>query len=249
MKRLPGDIRRKEDAESMSSIKLAVVTGANRGIGLEVCRQLAGHGFKVILTARDKTKGSTASETLRKQGLDVVFHQLDVNDAESIKDLARYVEREFGKLDVLVNNAGILHPDDKAGTDVSLDAVRQTFETNLIGALAPSQAMIPLMRKGGGRIINISSNLAMLADMVGGYAAYRISKVALNAMTCVLASELAGTRILVNSMSPGWVKTDMGGGAAPLSVEEGADTVTWLAMLPDDGPTGKFFRERKEIAW
>ncbi len=229
----------------MSLKKVAVVTGGNRGIGLEVCRQLAGHGFKVILTARDKIKGGKASETLRKQGLDVVFHQLDVNDTDSIKNLVRYVELEFGKLDVLVNNAGILHSDDKAGTDVSLDVVRQTFETNLIGSLAPSQAMIPLMRKGGGRIINVSSNLAMLADMVGGYAAYRISKVALNAMTCVLASELAGTRILVNSMSPGWVKTDMGGEAAPLSVEEGADTVTWLAMLPDDGPTGKFFRERK----
>ncbi len=233
----------------MSSKKIAVVTGGNRGIGFEVCKQLAGHGFKVILTARDKTKGGKASETLKKQGLDVVFHQLGVDDADSIKDLARYIEKEFGKLDVLVNNAGILHPDDGAGTDVSLDVVRQTFETNLIGALAPSQAMIPLMRKGGGRIINISSNLAMLAEMVGGYAAYRISKVALNAMTCVLASELAGTGILINSMSPGWVRTDMGGEAAPLSVEQGADTVTWLAMLPDDGPTGKFFRERKEIAW
>jgi NAD(P)-dependent dehydrogenase (short-subunit alcohol dehydrogenase family) len=235
--------------ESVKSKKVAVVTGANRGIGLEVCRQLAGRGFKVILTARDQEKAKAARELLKKQGLDVMFHQLDVTDTDSIKNLARYVEREFGKLDVLVNNAGILHPKDGPGTDVSLDAVRQTLETNLVGALALSQAMIPLMRKGGGRIINVSSNMAVLNDMVGGYAAYRISKVALNAMTRVLASELAGTKILVNSMSPGWVKTDMGGEGAPLSVEEGADTVTWLAMLPDGGPTGKFFREREEIAW
>ena len=233
----------------MSSKKLAVVTGANRGIGLEVCRQLAGRGLKVILTARDQEKAKVACEQLKKQRLDVIFHQLDLTDTGSIKNLARYIEKEFGKLDVLVNNAGILHPKDGPSTEVDLDAVRQTFETNLIGALALSQAMIPLMRKGGGRIINVSSNMAVLADMVGGYAAYRISKVALNAATRVLASELAGTKILVNSMSPGWVRTDMGGEGAPLSAEEGADTVTWLAMLPDGGPTAKFFREREEIAW
>ena len=233
----------------MNSKKIAVVSGANRGIGFEVCRQLAGRGFKVLLTARDPAKGKATCKRLSKQGLDVLFHQLDPTDARSIEDLARYLEKEFGKLDVLVNNAGVLLPEDKAATDVDADTVRKTLEINVVAVLALSQAMIPLMRKHGGRIVNISSNLAALTDMDGGYPAYRISKTALNAITRVLAAELAATKIQVNSMSPGWVRTDMGGEGAPLSVEQGADTVTWLATLPDDGPTGGFFRERKPISW
>jgi len=233
----------------MSSKKIAVVSGANRGIGFEVCKQLAGRGFKVLLTARDQAKGKAACEQLQKQRLDVLFHQLDPTDARSIKDLAQYLEKEFGKLDVLVNNAGVLLPEDKAATDVAPDTVRKTLEINVVAVLGLSQAMIPLMRKNGGRIVNISSNMAALTEMDGGYPAYRISKTALNAITRVLAAELAATKIRVNSMSPGWVRTDMGGEGAPLSVEQGADTVTWLATLPDDGPTGGFFRERKVIPW
>lgn len=233
----------------MDSKKIAVVSGANRGIGFEVCRQLAARGFKVILTARNSAKGRTACEQLKRQGLDVLFHQLDPTDASSIKDLARFLEEEFGKLDVLVNNAGVLLPEDNAAIDVDLDTVRKTLEINVVAVLALSQAMIPLMRKNGGKIINISSTMACLSEMDGGYPAYRISKTALNAITRVLAAELAGSKIQVNSMSPGWVRTDMGGASAPLSVEQGADTVTWLATLPDDGPTGGFFRERKVIPW
>jgi len=233
----------------MNSKKIAVVSGANRGIGFEVCKQLAGRGFKVILTARDPAKGKAASEQLKKQGLDVVFHQLDPTDGHSIEDLAQFLKEKFGKLDVLVNNAGVLLPEDKGAIDVDLDTVRKTFEVNVVAALALSQAMIPLMRKNGGKIINISSTMACLSEMDGGYPAYRISKTALNALTRVLAAELAGSGIQVNSMSPGWVRTDMGGTSAPLSVQQGADTVTWLATLPDDGPTGGFFRERKPIAW
>ncbi|MGD0073490.1 MAG: SDR family oxidoreductase [Candidatus Binataceae bacterium] len=233
----------------MDAKKIAVVSGANRGIGFEACKQLARIGFKVVMTARDSAKGKAACEQLKKQGLDVIFHQLDPDDARSIEALARYLEKNFGKLDVLVNNAGILLPEDKPGTDVDLDTVRKTLETNVVGVLALSQAMIPLMRKHGGHIINVSSDMASLADMVGGYLAYRVSKTALNAMTRVLASDLAGTKIRVNSMSPGWVRTDMGGDSAPLSVEQGADTITWLATTPDDGPTGGFFRERKPMAW
>ena len=233
----------------MDSKKIAVVSGANRGIGFEVCRQLAARGFKVVLTARDPAKGKAACEQLKKQGLDVLFHQLDPTDERSSEDLAQFLKEKFGKLDVLVNNAGVLLPEDKAATDVSLDTVRKTLEINVIAVLALSQAMIPLMRKNGGKIINISSTMACLTDMDGGYPAYRISKTALNAITRVLAAELAGSKIQVNSMSPGWVRTDMGGEGAPLSVEQGADTVTWLATLPDDGPTGGFFRERKPIAW
>jgi len=233
----------------MDPKKIAVVSGANRGIGFEVCKQLAGREFKVVLTARNSAKGKAACEQLRKQGLDVIFHQLDPTDARSIEELAQFLEKEFGRLDVLVNNAGIMLPEDSAAIDVDLDIVRKTFEVNVVAVLALSQAMVPLMRKNGGKIINISSTMACLSEMDGGYPAYRISKTALNALTRVLAAELAGYRIQVNSMSPGWVRTDMGGASAPLSVEQGADTVTWLATLPGDGPTGGFFRERKEIPW
>ena len=233
----------------MDPKKIAVVSGANRGIGFEVCKQLAGREFKVVLTARNSAKGKAACEQLRKQGLDVIFHQLDPTDARSIEELAQFLEKEFGRLDVLVNNAGIMLPEDSAAIDVDLDIVRKTFEVNVVAVLALSQAMVPLMRKNGGKIINISSTMACLSEMDGGYPAYRISKTALNALTRVLAAELAGYGIQVNSMSPGWVRTDMGGASAPLSVEQGADTVTWLATLPGDGPTGGFFRERKEILW
>jgi NAD(P)-dependent dehydrogenase (short-subunit alcohol dehydrogenase family) len=233
----------------MNSKKIAVVSGANRGIGFEVCRQLASRGFKVVLTARNPAKGKAACEQLKKQGLDVLFHQLDPTDARSIENLAQFLKEEFGKLDVLVNNAGVLLPEDRGAIDVDADTVRKTFEVNVVAALALSQAMVPLMRKNGGKIINISSTMACLSEMDGGYPAYRISKTALNALTRVLAAELAGSKIQVNSMSPGWVRTDMGGEGAPLSVEQGADTVTWLATLPDDGPTGGFFRERKPIPW
>jgi NAD(P)-dependent dehydrogenase (short-subunit alcohol dehydrogenase family) len=233
----------------MNSKKIAVVSGANRGIGFEVCRQLADRGFKVVLTARDSAKGKAACEQLKKQGLDVLFHQLDPTDERSIEDLVQFLKDKFGKLDVLVNNAGVLLPEDKGAVDVDLDTVRKTFEVNVVAALALSQAMIPLMRKNGGKIINMSSTMACLSEMDGGYPAYRISKTALNALTRVLAAELAASKIQVNSMSPGWVRTDMGGTSAPLSVQQGADTVTWLATLPDDGPTGGFFRERKPIPW
>jgi len=233
----------------MDSKKIAVVSGANRGIGFEICKQLAGHGFKVILTARDSAKGKAACEQLSKQGLDVIFHQLDPTDARSIEGLARYLAKEFGGLDVLVNNAGVLLSDDKVAAEVDPDILRKTLETNVVSVLALSQAMVPLMKKRGGKIINVSSDLASLKEMDSGYPAYRISKTALNAITRVLAAELAASNIQVNSMTPGWVRTDMGGAGAPLSVEQGADTVTWLATLPEDGPSGGFFRERKPHSW
>jgi len=233
----------------MNSKKLAVVTGGNRGIGYEVCKQLASHDLKVILTARDRARGKAACDELRKQGLDVVFHQLDPTDGASIKNFAKFVEKEFGKIDVLVNNAGILIPNDDVASHTDIDMLRQTLETNVVAVLAMSQAMIPLMKKHGGKIINVSSDLSSLHHMDTGYVAYRISKTGLNAITRVLAAELAGSNIKVNSMTPGWVRTDMGGEAAPRSVEEGADTIVWLATLPDDGPTGGFFRDRKPHPW
>jgi len=232
--------------------RVAVVTGANRGIGFEICRQLARRGdIRVVLTSRDQTKGKAAVRKLAKEGLEADCHRLDVTDARSVAAIVAYLEKEYGRADILVNNAGIMI--DPTGSRVLTSVIenyRATLETNFFGPLRLCQALVPLMRKNGhGRIINVSSGQGQLSDMGVGTPAYRVSKTALNALTCTLASELAGSGILVNSMCPGWVRTDMGGATAPRSVEQGADTAVWLATLPDDGPTGGFFRDRKPIPW
>lgn len=234
--------------------KLAVVTGANRGIGFETCRQLAKKDIQVILTSRDEAKGKAAAEKLRSEGLDVSSYPLDVTQAESIEKLAQFIRNQFGKLDILVNNAAIAldFTGDAAGSVLKarISTIQQTIETNLYGPLLICQALIPLMQVNNyGRVINVSSGAGQLQDMRSGYPAYRISKTALNSLTKMFAYELEGTNILVNSVCPGWVKTDMGGPNAPRSTEEGADTIVWLATLPDDGPTGGFFRDREAIAW
>lgn len=231
--------------------RVAVVTGANRGIGLAIVRGLARRGLRVVLTARDPVKGESARASLGAEGLKVGFHALDVRDAEQPRAAAAWVEREFGQLDVLVNNAGVL-PDPKGARASTVDpaVLRDALETNALGALAVTQACLPLMRRGGyGRIVNVSSELGQLASMGSGTPAYRVSKTALNAITRTLAAELAGTNIKVNAMSPGWVRSDMGGPSAPRSLEQGADTAVWLATLPDDGPSGAFFKDRSPIAW
>jgi NAD(P)-dependent dehydrogenase (short-subunit alcohol dehydrogenase family) len=231
--------------------KIAVVTGGNRGIGLEICRQLAGAGLRVMLTSRDESAGRAAQIALAVDGVGVDYGQLDVTDEQSILRLRDLVDGSYGRLDALVNNAGLLLDRSAVGgLAVGLDIVEETVETNVYGPIALSQALIPLMQRNSyGRIVNMSSGMGQLNDMGGGFLAYRLSKTALNAVTRVLAAELAGTNILVNSMCPGWVRTDMGGSGAPKSVEEGADTATWLATLPDGGPTGGFFRDRKPIPW
>ncbi len=230
--------------------RIAVVTGANRGIGFEVCRQLARQGVNVILTAREEVKGKEACQRLQEEGLAVQFHSLDVTSHGSIERFARYVENEHGRSDILVNNAGVFIDRDKRGIDVDFEVVRKTMETNAFGPLLLSQALIPIMlRHKYGRIVNVSSGLGALSDMGGGYPSYRLSKAFLNALTRILADELKGTNILVNSVCPGWVRTDMGGPGADRSVEDGADTAVWLAMLADRGPSGRFFRDRKEIEW
>lgn len=238
-----------------ATLKTAVVTGANRGLGLETCRQLARLGLTVILTSRDARKGEAAAAGLRKAGAAVRFHPLDVTDPQSIRRLADFVEAEFGRFDVLVNNAGVfLDPVDSPEPDAAsvfraeLDIVRRSMETNVYGPLLLCQALVPLMR-GYGRIVNVSSGMGQLTEMNGGCPGYRFSKVALNALTRILADELQHTRIKVNSLCPGWVRTDMGGPHADRPVEEGADTIVWLATLPDDGPSGGFFRDRKPIPW
>jgi NAD(P)-dependent dehydrogenase (short-subunit alcohol dehydrogenase family) len=230
--------------------RVAVVTGANRGIGFEICRQLAQQGSHVILTSRDEAKGMAAWQKLADEGLDVRYHQLDVTDAESIRRLADFIGQEYGQLDILVNNAGIAIDGGTSALKTDLKTVRKTMETNVYGPLRLCQALVPLMRRHKyGRIVNVSSGMGQLSSMRGSAPSYRISKAALNAVTCILAADLKKTNTLVNSMCPGHVKTDMGGSSAPRSVEEGADTAVWLATLPDDGPTGGFFRNRKPIPW
>lgn len=231
--------------------KLAVVTGANRGIGFEVCRQLAQKGMHIILTARDVGRGQEAVDHLRTEGFETDFYPLDVTDQDNIKGLVADVKKKFGRLDVLINNAGIFpEKGGLPGLKVSLDMVKEIVEVNTYGPLQLCQAVIPLMQQHNyGRIVNVSSRMAQLAGMGGNSLGYRISKTALNVITVVLANEVKGSNILINTMSPGWVRTEMGGPEAAKSIEEGADTAVWLAMLPDDGPTGGFFEDRQPISW
>ena len=226
--------------------RIAVVTGANRGIGLEICRQLTKTGMYVILTARDGTKAKAAAGEIK-----VESHELDVDSEESVKAFARWLTETHGRCDVLVNNAGVLlDPRGSRIPDTKIETWRATFETNVLGTLRMIQAILPLMRKNRyGRIVNLSSGQGQLSEMGVGTPAYRVSKTALNALTRTTAAELQGSGILVNAMCPGWVRTDMGGSGAPRSVEQGADTAVWLATLPDNGPSGGYFRDRKQIPW
>jgi len=233
------------------SARVAVVTGANRGIGFEICRQLARAGLTVVLTSRSAAKGRAAVRTLREEGLQVDHHVLDVTSPVGIKALAADLAKRYGRVDVLVNNAGVLiDPQGSRIADSRPQTYHKTLETNLLGPLLVIQALLPLIKKSGhGRIVNISSGLGRLATMDAGSPAYRKSKAALNALTAMLAAEVRGSGILVNATCPGWVRTAMGGPNAPFSVEEGADTAVWLATLPADGPSGGLFKERKPVSW
>ena len=231
--------------------RVAVVTGANRGIGFEICRQLARAGAHVVLTSRDAAKGRVACKTLNDAGLPVIFHRLDVTSARSVDALAAFVAKQFGRADILVNNAGVLlDPRGSRFIDSRVETYRATIDTNVLGPLQVTQALLPLMlQRNYGRIVNLSSGMGQLAEMGNSTPAYRISKTALNALTCIVAAETAGTNVLVNAACPGWVRTDMGGASAPRTATEGADTAVWLATLPNDGPTGGYFRDRQAIPW
>jgi NAD(P)-dependent dehydrogenase (short-subunit alcohol dehydrogenase family) len=231
---------------------VALVTGANKGLGLEIARQLGQHGFTVVLGAR-QDKATVPAADLRSQQLDAHATTLDVTSAADIAALATFLEEQFGRLDVLVNNAGVQLDN---GFDISPDTLRQTYEANVIGPYAITQALLPLLRQSpAGRIVNQSSILGSLTAISQGQGGtwatpgYTSSKAALNMLTVVLAQHLADTTIKVNAAHPGWVKTDLGGQDAPLDVSEGAKTAVRLALLPADGPTGGYFHDSERLPW
>jgi NAD(P)-dependent dehydrogenase (short-subunit alcohol dehydrogenase family) len=233
----------------MEKSKIALVTGANRGIGLEVCRQLASLGYTVILSSRNEEKGKKALQQIQSSG-DLVYYPLDVNDEQSIASMLGWVKSRYGRLDILVNNAGINYDTWHTALKADLQESHETIEANLFGPWRMCQAFIPLMQQGGyGRVVNVSSGAGALNGMGGGTPAYSMSKAALNVLTIKLAANTISDNILVNTVCPGWVRTDMGGANAPRSVEEGAKGIVWAATLENDGPSGKFFRDGKPIAW
>jgi NAD(P)-dependent dehydrogenase (short-subunit alcohol dehydrogenase family) len=235
---------------SPSLVRVALVTGANRGIGFEVCRQLAEKDFVVLLTARDAAKAQTAARKLAHAGT-VEGLVLDVADPRSIKTAVGEVADRCGRLDVLINNAGINYDTWETAEKADIDGtVMETIATNLLGPWRVCQAFLPLLRRGrAGRIVNVSSESGSLAQMGAGPPAYQVTKAALNALTRTLAAELNGARILVNAVCPGWVETAMGGASAPRSVKDGATGIVWAATLPQNGPTGGFFRDGKPLPW
>jgi NAD(P)-dependent dehydrogenase (short-subunit alcohol dehydrogenase family) len=232
----------------MTASRTALVTGGNRGIGLEICRQLAALGHRVILSARNLAKAEAAATRLGAGTIEPA--QLDVTDTGSIRALAAELSARGHHVDVLVNNAAVLLDEGRPIIDLGGDDLRRTFETNLFAPVAVSQAFVPgMVARGYGRIVNVSSEAGQLASMTTYAPAYSMSKAALNAFTGQLAAATRGTGVLVNSASPGWVRTAMGGPSAPRSVQEGADTIVWLATLGPKGPTGGFFSDRKPIPW
>lgn len=230
--------------------RTAVVTGGNRGIGLEICRQLAELGIKVVLTARNSDQGHVAVDRLRADGGDVLFHPLDIADTRSIQALVDYINVEIGRLDILINNAGVYLDRHQRALTITPDLIAQAVETDVCGAFAMCQAVIPMMRNQHyGRIVNLSSRTSRMDQMDNVGLTYKISKASINVITVVLAKELEGENILINAVNPGWIQTDMGGDRATLSPVEGASGPVWLATLPDNGPSGGFFNGSVHQPW
>ena len=225
----------------------ALITGSSRGIGHEVARQLAARGMRVIVTSR---KADAAAAAAKKIGSHAIAHPLDTGDPQSIETIARFVERECGKLDVLINNAAILLDEGKSIVNVTAGEFEQTWRVNTLGPFLMTKRFAALLRKSGhGRVVNVSSGAGQLSSMSSYAPSYSASKAALNAITILFANGMRRDHVLVNCVDPGWVRTDMGGSTAPRSVKEGADTIVWLATLPDDGPTGGFFHDRERMEW
>lgn len=234
----------------MDGERTALVTGGNRGIGLEICRQLANAGTRVILGSRDLEKGVAAARQISGRGVAIDARQLDMANPQSIRDCVAAVTKHYQRIDILVNNAAIMIENEGSDPSSELDFVRETMETNVYGPLLLAELVIPIMKtRRYGRIVNLSSGMGSLNGMGAGYVAYRMSKAAINVVTRVLAAETMGMGILVNSVDPGWARTEMGGKGANRSVEKSAETPVWLALLPDSGPTGGFFHDKKQVEW
>lgn len=235
--------------------RVAIVTGGNRGMGLETCRQLGALGYRVLLVARDRGLGETAAASLRDQGHDVEAMTCDLTRDGDIALLLSQLNRHGTRVDVLVNNAGVYL--EYAGSDVNnrisgltaqTSVVRAILDSNLLGPFALTQGVLQIMKaRNYGRVVSLSSAMGQLSDMGGGAPGYRMACVGINAMTKLFAEELKGTNVLVNCVDPGWVRTHSAN--ATRSIEEGVVTTVWLATLPDGGPTGQFFRDKKPIAW
>ncbi|MES9827650.1 MAG: SDR family oxidoreductase [Candidatus Thiodiazotropha sp.] len=237
----------------MTDESVAIVTGANRGLGLETSRQLARLGHHVLMTSRNEVDGQAAQQMLLNEGLDVSYHPLDVRSEASVLAVVQHFRKHHKRLQILVNNAGIFpdpSPEDSASSifNAEIENVLNGFDTNTLGPLRLCQALIPLMG-GEGCVVNVSSGMGQLSEMGRCCPSYRLSKTALNALTRIFSEELKQTQIKINSICPGWVRTDMGGKEATLSIPEGVGGIIWAATLADDGPSGGFFRFGKPIEW
>ena len=242
----------------MTDKKIALITGANKGLGLETARQLAKQNIKVLLGARDETRGREAAEKLQSENLDAEFVLIDVTDEKTVEAAAKRVEETYGKLDILVNNAGIAVEYDVEPSEINLEKIRQTFDTNFFGVIAVTRAFLPLIKKSeNGRIVNVSSGLGSLtqnSDPDWSFSsvkplAYNSSKAALNMFTVILADELKDAKIKVNSADPGYTATDLNNNSGPKTVEQGASIIFDLATLPDDGATGGYFDDQGVVPW
>ena len=238
----------------MQQKPVAVVTGGNRGMGLATCQALAEKGFHVLLASRDLKSGKQAAKALSDRGLSVETVKLEMTSQSDIDSLARYLREIHGRVDVLINNAGILIDGDfKSPTsicDADVGIIRKTIEVNTLAPMMLIKALLPLMQEAGyGRIVNLSSGMGQLSDMDGYHPGYRISKTALNAVTAIFSAELKGSGIAINSVCPGWVRTDMGGPNAERSPEQGIDTTVWLATSTNAEQSGGFYRDRQLIDW
>jgi NAD(P)-dependent dehydrogenase (short-subunit alcohol dehydrogenase family) len=238
----------------MNQKPVAVVTGGNRGMGLATCQALADKEFHVLLASRNLESGEAAAKALSDQGLSVETVKLEMTSQADIEALADYLRDTHGRVDVLVNNAGILIDGDSNNPasicEADVEVIRETLEVNTIAPMMLIKAVLPLMQQAGyGRIVNISSGMGQLSDMGGRHPGYRISKTALNAVTAIFAAELEGSGIAINAVCPGWVRTDMGGSNADRSPEQGIDTAVWLATSSDADQSGGFYRDRQRIDW